>query len=83
MRHSAAFFKSILDSVTDHIVIIDQNGIIRFVNAAWSNFAIANQCAVLNPHEWRGINYLDVLPECLIAGISLIFSARNGAEGRG
>lgn len=60
MRYSAAFYKSILDSVTEHIAIIDHHGIIQYVNAAWVSFGISNQSALSKPQQWRGINYLDV-----------------------
>jgi len=58
MFHTAVFHRAVLDSVTEHIVVIDRTGTIRFANAAWIDFGIANGCAVTR--SWDGINYLNV-----------------------
>lgn len=54
---SYAFLKSVLDSVTEHIVVIDKTGTIQFVNRAWINFGQVNACTVLS--DWHGMNYLN------------------------
>ncbi len=50
-----AFLKSVLDSVKDHIVVIDQYGEIKFYNKSWSCFGDENNCAA---STWCGLNYL-------------------------
>ena len=58
MYNTAVFYRTVLDSVTEHIVVIDRTGAIRFANAAWIDFGIANGCTV--SRSWDGINYLNV-----------------------
>nr|WP_326531443.1 PAS domain S-box protein [Rhodoferax sp.] len=43
LRESQAFSAAILDSVTAEIAVLDGNGLIRAVNKAWTQFAVANQ----------------------------------------
>ncbi len=38
MIHTYDFLKMVLDSVTEHIVVIDRSGAIRFVNRGWIKF---------------------------------------------
>lgn len=40
MAQSNDFFKSILDSVSEQIVVIDRSGAIEFVNEAWVRFGV-------------------------------------------
>ncbi len=58
MNYSVEFFKSIVDSITDHIVVIDQKGFIQYVNTAWIEFSISNGAAITS--DWQGLNYLEV-----------------------
>ena len=57
MTYPANFYQSILNSVTDHIVVIDADGVIQFVNTAWVRFGMDNACI---SNDWQGVNYLDV-----------------------
>ncbi len=57
MEMSHEFLRLILDSITEHLVVIDQAGSIRFVNKSWSAFGTDNACAVGD--DWRGVNYLE------------------------
>jgi diguanylate cyclase (GGDEF)-like protein len=50
------FLKSVLDTITEHIVVIDSRGDILFVNNSWRVFGEKNSC-VIN-EKWIGINYL-------------------------
>lgn len=50
------FLKSVLDTITEHIVVIDNDGDILFVNNSWRVFGQKNDC-VIN-ERWLGINYL-------------------------
>lgn len=56
MENSFEFLSLVLDSITEHIVVIDEVGLIKYVNRSWSAFGDSNECAVGS--NWRGINYL-------------------------
>jgi len=56
MEISNKFLRSILDSVTEHIVVIDKYGDIQFVNRSWATFGDDNACSI--DKNWSGINYL-------------------------
>ena len=58
MDYSIGFYQSILDALSEHIVVIDGRGKINFVNAAWTQHAIEN--AFTYTQNWRTVNYLAV-----------------------
>jgi PAS domain S-box-containing protein len=60
LQESQRFFNSIFDSLTSHIAIIDERGVILEVNQAWRDFAVANGRA---PGGSIGANYLEIA-EC-------------------
>lgn len=73
--HTYEFLKAVLDSVTEHIAVIDGAGRIRFVNEAWRAFGLCNGwCGV----AWDGVDYLDA---CRTAAASGDDAARQAAEG--
>ncbi len=43
LRESGVFLQSALDALSSHIAILDRNGVIVAVNAAWNRFAQANE----------------------------------------
>lgn len=53
------FVTSILDSLTEHVAVIDGTGVITAVNAAWREFAVANGATEMAQVS-IGANYLDV-----------------------
>ena len=55
---SGSYAKTIMDSVSAHIAVIDRNGVILETNLAWKQFAKSNQVAV-RP-DMVGVNYLEV-----------------------
>jgi hypothetical protein len=57
MENSYEFLSLILDSISEHIVIIDKMGTIKFVNKSWVVFGDNNACMV--GHGWSGVNYLE------------------------
>lgn len=63
MNKSQDYLKLILDTVTDHIVVIDSKGNIQYINRSWNKFAQNNSCQIND--KWVGVNYLD---ECDRAG---------------
>ncbi|MCG6200563.1 hypothetical protein [Psychromonas antarctica] len=57
MENTYAFLSLVLDSITEHIVVIDEVGDIQFVNKSWTAFANNNDCVVGD--DWRGVNYIE------------------------
>lgn len=57
MIASYEFLKSILDSISDHITVIDKQGQILFVNDGWNVFAQNNSISMNG--GWQDFNYLD------------------------
>lgn len=58
LAHSLRFAQSTLDGLTAHICVLDANGVIRSVNKAWREFAIANGA---RPEQvGPGVDYLAV-----------------------
>jgi phosphoserine phosphatase RsbU/P len=52
-------FQDVLDSLDPHIALLDRNGVIVAVNAAWERFAAQN--GVVHAHQYGvGLNYLDI-----------------------
>lgn len=78
MEHSADFLQAILDSVTEHIVIIDEKGEIQFVNNSWVKFGANNDCTITS--DWRGINYLKVCNESSAKGETHASKAAEGTK---
>lgn len=63
MIESYDFFKSVLDTLTHHIVVIDDQGDIQYVNKSWVSFGQNNACLI--EQSWSDVNYL---VECDKAG---------------
>ncbi|GAB2688536.1 sensor domain-containing diguanylate cyclase [Aliiglaciecola aliphaticivorans] len=76
MEDSFEFLSLVLDSITEHIVVIDSTGDIKYVNRSWSNFGNNNDCSVGD--DWHGVNYLEVCDKA--AAIGDDFGA-NAGEG--
>jgi PAS domain S-box-containing protein len=58
IKESEHFAHAIIDGLTAHIAILDQDGVIQAVNQAWRDFAEANPPVTANVSE--GANYLQV-----------------------
>lgn len=56
MINSYDFLKSVLNTITEHIVVINSHGDILFVNKAWTTFGNNNNCLITD--DWKNINYL-------------------------
>jgi len=76
MENSFEFLNLVLDSVTEHIVVIDVTGDILFVNKGWSAFGIENACAIGD--DWNGVNYIE---ECDKASAMGDEFGKNAGEG--
>lgn len=61
MQLSSKVFESIVNSLAEHIVVIDKTGEIRFVNNAWIKFGQDNNCLIEN--TWKRVNYISVCDE--------------------
>ena len=62
LRESEAYTRSILDSVSEQIAVIDQDGVIVRVNESWRRFSLENSSEPGKPapHTDIGTNYLHV-----------------------
>lgn len=58
LNKSRTFIRSVIDSLTAHVCVLDENGIILTVNDAWRKFAAANPPVKSNICE--GTDYLAV-----------------------
>jgi PAS domain-containing protein len=76
MEYSIDFYQSILDSLSEHIVVINTAGMINFVNSAWIKFARDNSCNYRD--DWKAINYLQVCDDSAAAGEAYAASAAKG-----
>jgi PAS domain-containing protein len=65
MNYSFDFFESILDSISEHLVVIDRWGVILYVNRAWIEFGIANG---VGAPQWIGTNYFEACERSAAAG---------------
>jgi len=51
-------FYKVVDSLPEHIAVLDHNGIIVYVNQAWKTFAQENHLASKN--YCMGVSYIDL-----------------------
>lgn len=58
LEESRQFLQSTLNTLTAHIAILDETGVILAVNAPWRQFARANNLGL--PDDGVGCNYLEV-----------------------
>ncbi|MGM0449380.1 MAG: diguanylate cyclase [Pseudomonadota bacterium] len=66
--------KSVLDSISENIVVIDAEGAIQYVNAPWCNLVNGNQAGI----DWKELNYLS---ECDKASAMGDESGTKAADG--
>jgi PAS domain S-box-containing protein len=59
LRDANAFSVGILDSLTAHIAVLDEQGVIIAVNRAWKQFGKDNDL-LESSHDTLGANYLDI-----------------------
>jgi len=85
LRYNEMFNRTVLDSVGDHIAVLDGQGVIIRVNEAWIRFAQENGDPTLE-HTGIGINYLDVcrrvqgedeaIAQAALAGIEAVMAGQ-------
>ncbi len=76
MPQSYAFLKGVIDAITEHIVVIDSDGTIQFVNESWVAFGRNNAYPL--DSGWQGVNYLDVCAESAALGEAFAEQAATG-----
>ncbi|MBL1140828.1 MAG: sensor domain-containing diguanylate cyclase [Proteobacteria bacterium] len=57
MINSYDFLHLVLDSITGHITVINEEADIVYVNKSWNEFGLDNSCHIVP--KWDGVNYLD------------------------
>ncbi|MET0003723.1 MAG: diguanylate cyclase [Candidatus Thiodiazotropha sp.] len=78
MEKSYEFLNRVLDSLTEHIVVVDKTGKIQFVNKSWSDFGINNACIVGD--GWVGVNYIEECDKAAAMGDEFGTRAGNGIK---
>ena len=76
MIESYNFLKSVLDTITEHIVVINSEGDILFVNKTWSSFGLNNACLI--DETWSGVNYLKECDKAAEMGDDFGLNAASG-----
>lgn len=72
------FYSAVLDSLTDHIAVVDAEGVIQWVNDAWRRFAEDNGGEP--GREWIGTNYLEICGAAAATGEAQGTAAIDGLE---
>jgi diguanylate cyclase (GGDEF)-like protein len=73
---SQEFLRTTLDTLTEHIVVIDTTGLICFVNRAWTTYGQQNNCLITT--DWTDVNYLDVCDTAAANGDDFGLNASRG-----
>ncbi|MDO6561783.1 diguanylate cyclase [Amphritea sp. 1_MG-2023] len=76
MNHSTSFLSMVLDSMTESIVVIDEQGRIEYTNNSWLAFGKDNGCALRQ--DWRSVNYLHECDKAAEQGDMFGLSAGDG-----
>jgi len=76
MMESYDLLKSVLDTITEHIVVINSKGDILYVNKSWLSFAKKNACLINN--TWYDINYLNECDNATAMGDDFAVKAVKG-----
>ena len=77
MVNSSFFLRSILDSLTGSIAVIDATGQVVFVNESWRAFARDNGGGSIN---WLEVNYLSVCEQASLSGEAFGTKATNAIK---
>jgi len=76
LSFSGELAKAVINSLSAHIAILDQNGVILDTNRAWNDYSFKN--GMPEDFDYRGINYLEV---CDAATGADALDAHNIAKG--
>ena len=78
VRETGAFCQAALNSLSDHIAILDRFGVILFVNKAWQRYAQENDASLHDTGP--GVNYLEVCRRSARAGEDVAERVSNGIQ---
>lgn len=78
LERQVEFTQSSLDSLSAHIAVIDKEGIIKYTNEAWNNFADKNGASP--EHVGEGINYLNLMEKAKNEGAENAGEAFRGIK---
>jgi len=78
VRKSEAFVREVLDSLPEHVVVLDDECTVIAVNETWENFALENSAASSNVSI--GANYFDVCQHSAANGDQDAINAILGIE---
>jgi diguanylate cyclase (GGDEF)-like protein len=76
MIHSYNFLQSVLDTISDHIVVINNVGEIVYVNRSWISYGQDN--AHVTNFTWEGVNYLKECDTAAVMGDDFGIHAASG-----
>ena len=76
MKNNYEFLSLVLDSITEHIVVIDKVGEIQYVNKSWTLFGNDNHCSIGN--DWSDVNYIEECDKASQIGDDFGAQAANG-----
>jgi PAS domain S-box-containing protein len=78
IRTNEAFVRGVLNSLPEHIVVLDDNGVVSAVNESWERFAVMNEGTPSTVSV--GANYLEVCRRSSFAGDLYAREALKGLE---
>jgi diguanylate cyclase (GGDEF)-like protein len=78
MLNDTVFLQSILDTIPDHIVVINKVGDIIFTNKSWQSFGMQNNGHAAD--SWQQYNYLDECNKAALQGDQFGISAIKGID---
>ena len=79
MKHTHEFFTKLLDTLTEQITVIDNEGNIMYVNDSWIKFS-ENNDGLIQKNKWNTINYLNVIDKSAHEGDTFAQEALEGIK---
>ncbi|MGA6826168.1 PAS domain S-box protein [Nitrospira sp. NS4] len=79
LRSSGAFTRTVLNSLSAHVCVLDKDGVILTTNDAWKEFAHINSDRALTGID-VGQNYLEVCRRAIAEGESMAQTTLEGIE---
>ncbi len=79
IKKSELFNRSLINSITAHIAVVDQQGTIMAVNNAWNEFGSKNGVTALG-RVGKGANYFDACEKAAMAGDDIAGQVLQGMK---
>ena len=76
MKNSYTFLREVLDSITEHVAVIDEAGELVFVNKSWGQFGNDNHCVIGT--DWINVNYIEECDKAAAMGDDFGSQAGSG-----